>query len=339
MGIRFFCPRGHKLNVKAELAGKIGICPKCGERMLIPLESTREPGQKRSNFANNGTPEDVHNDSLASGLLKDLQEEDIQIIQAEHAVQVENANKSEQIKDRIEAEKRSVPIYESEVSAGPVRRVEIKPIISNDVQGTLSFSGPGNDLSESQNAPDRKLFGPAMPVLDQNSDYAWHVRGADNQTYGPANSQTIKTWIKEKRIGPSTLVWHEGWSNWKEAKEVFSELVPVNAVITTPAAGISDYSASNSLDNLNSDDIELTVSENKKIAKKKKAVRDLFFVIILIVLIAVLVGVLCFILIGQKKSKNGSPDPAPAPAPAVQTNVLKSDSFICYTGSRMNFML
>jgi hypothetical protein len=36
MGIKFHCPNGHKLNVKAFLAGKKGICPKCGTKMLIP---------------------------------------------------------------------------------------------------------------------------------------------------------------------------------------------------------------------------------------------------------------------------------------------------------------
>jgi hypothetical protein len=42
MGIKFHCPNGHKLNVKAFLAGKKGICPKCGTKMLIPTAS--EPG-------------------------------------------------------------------------------------------------------------------------------------------------------------------------------------------------------------------------------------------------------------------------------------------------------
>lgn len=42
MGIKFHCPNGHKLNVKAFLAGKRGICPKCGTKMLIP--TTSEPG-------------------------------------------------------------------------------------------------------------------------------------------------------------------------------------------------------------------------------------------------------------------------------------------------------
>ena len=39
MGIRFYCPNGHKLNVKAFLAGKRGICPHCDARFDIPHES------------------------------------------------------------------------------------------------------------------------------------------------------------------------------------------------------------------------------------------------------------------------------------------------------------
>ena len=39
MGIKFHCPSGHKLNVKSFLAGKKAVCPKCGERVLVPNES------------------------------------------------------------------------------------------------------------------------------------------------------------------------------------------------------------------------------------------------------------------------------------------------------------
>lgn len=39
MGIRFYCPNGHKLNVKTFQAGRRGICPKCDVRFRIPLES------------------------------------------------------------------------------------------------------------------------------------------------------------------------------------------------------------------------------------------------------------------------------------------------------------
>lgn len=36
MGIRFSCPNGHNLNVKAFLAGKRAICPHCGMKVMVP---------------------------------------------------------------------------------------------------------------------------------------------------------------------------------------------------------------------------------------------------------------------------------------------------------------
>jgi hypothetical protein len=48
MGIKFHCPNGHKLNVKAFLAGKKGVCPKCGTKFRIPTAS--EPGMGDSDL-------------------------------------------------------------------------------------------------------------------------------------------------------------------------------------------------------------------------------------------------------------------------------------------------
>jgi hypothetical protein len=42
MGIRFQCPNGHKLNVKADLAGKRASCPECGAKLVIPAVSLDE---------------------------------------------------------------------------------------------------------------------------------------------------------------------------------------------------------------------------------------------------------------------------------------------------------
>ncbi|MEN6559080.1 MAG: DUF4339 domain-containing protein [Thermoguttaceae bacterium] len=41
MGIRFYCPNGHKMNVKEFQAGRHGVCPICGAKMQIPHSSTR----------------------------------------------------------------------------------------------------------------------------------------------------------------------------------------------------------------------------------------------------------------------------------------------------------
>jgi hypothetical protein len=39
MGIRLHCPNGHKVHVKAFLAGKRGVCPQCGARFDIPADA------------------------------------------------------------------------------------------------------------------------------------------------------------------------------------------------------------------------------------------------------------------------------------------------------------
>ena len=51
MGIRFYCPNGHKLNVKAFQAGQKGICPICGAKMPIPLTSTRPSSREQRRTA------------------------------------------------------------------------------------------------------------------------------------------------------------------------------------------------------------------------------------------------------------------------------------------------
>ena len=43
MGIRVVCPNGHRLNLKSHLAGRHGLCPDCGARFRIPLESSDLP--------------------------------------------------------------------------------------------------------------------------------------------------------------------------------------------------------------------------------------------------------------------------------------------------------
>jgi hypothetical protein len=58
MGIRVFCPNGHKLNVKSFLAGKRGVCPHCGAKFDIPAAKSNE-GQGNA-AAGDGSDEKVH---------------------------------------------------------------------------------------------------------------------------------------------------------------------------------------------------------------------------------------------------------------------------------------
>lgn len=58
MGIRFYCPNGHKLNVKAFQAGLTGFCPYCGARTVIPTKSTRLSSRRRSKGQGIDTPDE-----------------------------------------------------------------------------------------------------------------------------------------------------------------------------------------------------------------------------------------------------------------------------------------
>jgi GYF domain 2 len=58
MGIRFQCPNGHKLNVKADLAGKRASCPECGAKLVIPAASA-EPVAARAAIVVNPASENA----------------------------------------------------------------------------------------------------------------------------------------------------------------------------------------------------------------------------------------------------------------------------------------
>ena len=50
--------------------------------------------------------------------------------------------------------------------------------------------------------------------------YAYTVRLADGKEYGPADLEALKAWMAEGRIGPDTLVWREGATDWRPLTEV-----------------------------------------------------------------------------------------------------------------------
>lgn len=142
MGIRFACHVcGHSLNIKQDLAGRVGVCPKCQGRFRIPLQDSPQ----------------------------------------------------------------SIPLNPAEPVAAAERSAARSALEDPEAQ--------------------------------------WYVRPPAGGQYGPAGSDLIRQWIGENRITPSTLLWRQGWAQWRSAHEALPEgtFAPVAetvepAVAAPPAA-------------------------------------------------------------------------------------------------------
>jgi GYF domain 2 len=163
MGIKFLCPNGHKLHVKAFLGGKKAICPECGARVIVPLE---QPAQGRSQLAET-PPEPARSERSAGEPLE-----------------------ATLVDDAIEAMTATAP--------------------------ALPLAG-GNPAAGK--APP-SMFDP----IDEAPAAVWYVRPATGGQYGPASGQVMRSWLEQGRVGANSLVWRDGWNEWRSASDAFPEL-------------------------------------------------------------------------------------------------------------------
>ena len=67
----------------------------------------------------------------------------------------------------------------------------------------------------------------------------WYVLPAGSMTkYGPAQGELMRAWISEGRVALDSLVWREGWQQWRPAASVFPQLTGIarSATAQAPAA-------------------------------------------------------------------------------------------------------
>lgn len=165
MGIRFYCPNGHKLNVKDFQAGRNGICPFCGSKIQIPLESTRPSSHQRQPQPQEGGCEDPA------------------------------------------ASEATVDEMDSPTVAAAAPPPDRNPTPSAD-------SAPSTAALPAE----------AADPLAEAGEVVWYVRPTSGGQFGPATADCMRTWLAEGRIAAETLVWHEGWRDWRDAGDVFPQL-------------------------------------------------------------------------------------------------------------------
>ncbi|TWT92745.1 DUF4339 domain-containing protein [Stieleria varia] len=64
----------------------------------------------------------------------------------------------------------------------------------------------------------------SLELLSGDPTANWYVRPPSGGQYGPATGDVLQQWIDEGRVATKSLLWRDGWPQWREASEVLPEL-------------------------------------------------------------------------------------------------------------------
>ncbi len=241
MGIRFWCPNGHKLHVKSFLAGKRGICPECGVKVIIPQESQSGPAEEAD---------------LA----------DLKAAAAENDAARIQLGPPPEPRPAIPPAPRPRPAPDPRVAPDPLpARTPAAPSVTNTpftapspvvaresaVMAPTTTGGRSGPVIPGLEIPavamDRPAAEPAAPASgaaktgvlpalvvqpvesvpsDLPDPFAaapaaiWYVRPPQGGQYGPATSAVMRGWVEDGRVPPESHVWAEGWPEWRRAVAV-----------------------------------------------------------------------------------------------------------------------
>ena len=232
MGIRFYCPNcDHRLNVKAFLAGKRGVCPQCGGGLDIPLESQIVKGAERqSKVVKNAnvpasSPAAVAIPPAAIRKLPSSSSPETvlpspgpfpqpspQAVPSGRQTGAARSQPHAVAGTGGSAVAPTVPTAAPAVTSRPVRPVRPDP------KPALPSASPMQPM--------------IRDPIDEMPESIWYVRPPSGGQYGPARGDVMRKWIGEGRISADSMVWCEGWEDWRSGGEVFPYLRSAG----TPAA-------------------------------------------------------------------------------------------------------
>ncbi len=260
MGIKFRCPNGHKLHVKSFLAGKRGICPHCGVKVRIPEASVT------ADEADDSPESDA---SIEGGV-------GTVVVTAPAKSIAETAATTNAVTRPAVAN--AAPV--ATASAVPATPVSVTPSVTS-VPAPAATPTPVTPVVA------------AAPVTAEKAPNAvWYVRPPSGGQFGPARGDVMRKWIGEGRVSADSLVWRDGWADWKTASVVFPSLAPATPLLEK-AVAVPGASASSMA----------TASASRALRAKKRSNGFAIGMVVTLGLVAlVLLAVFIFVLTGLNPS-------------------------------------
>jgi hypothetical protein len=156
---------------------------------------------------------------------------------------------------------------------------------------------------------------PADPIAEAPNG-VWYVRPAAGGQYGPAGGEVMRQWLAQRRVGADSLVWREGWPEWKRASMVFPSL----AVQTPPVPGhavAANVPAIAPIPRMDDDWMEAIVETKPahlpKVHPKSTQANNLILAVsAVIVLIGAIVAISLIITAVRRANRENQPPPPPA---------------------------
>jgi hypothetical protein len=263
MGIRFLCTACHKkLNVKGFLAGKKGVCPKCGASILIPEES-----QLPSKGAVAGGSLDAA--AVGEGPMQPFSPSSPAAVESPVAAPAQPSHvvpATSVPATRVPAEQPiSQPFPQAiqspahpagapaPVATAPAVPAMPNPALSNPALPNPALPNPALPIPVAVSpspagvspvsvapatatpaaTPVSAPSPPTAPQLDpfnEDPNLIWYVRPPSGGQFGPAKGEIMRKWIEEGRVSEDSLVWREGWADWQKACEAIPSLAPADSV-------------------------------------------------------------------------------------------------------------
>ncbi len=155
-------------------------------------------------------------------------------------------------------------------------------------QPTVSKNPPATTSTEAAQAT------ASATLLDTETEATWYVRPPSGGQYGPASSEILKQWIDEGRVAATSLLWRDGWPQWRDAADVLPEM----------AARLPNGDVAARIPSLASEPKSAAIAETPKLSgdatvgsgRRVRSMRRVLLIGLLTALAATLIGLLVMIV-------------------------------------------
>ena len=199
MGIVAFCPNGHRVKVKDELAGRKGICPTCAARFRIPAKAppaTTAGGPV--GVAALPTARVIPIDPLVAASLP----------MARAIDEAETGATAGRRPDHADAAPDFVLLADEDEDAR-------EPVVA----ATPPTAEP--------DAPARAE--PAPVAFDERPDLVWYVAIRGGSPSAPLAGPAFRAWLESGAATVDHVVWRSDWPDWRPLGDVFPDALPARS--------------------------------------------------------------------------------------------------------------